>query len=114
MKPYNKNLTPKQKEINEHGDMLIFNFSAITQGLYKAPPYFPTIESFAKIKIVSRDTILVPENKIVKGLYKGAEAFDLHFGFPTFQNIPHTSKLLNLQVFQNNLLQSKVLLNLNS
>lgn len=98
MKPGNEKLEDDEKQRNKHGPMCVFTYQDTSKGDYKAPEYFPTFVNHAKMELVNRDEILVPKEKLRKGLCPGVR-LDLHFpGFPTLKHIDHTAKLLQAKV----------------
>ncbi|XP_016845549.1 5'-3' exoribonuclease 1 isoform X1 [Nasonia vitripennis] len=98
MKPCNAKLTPEERKRNSHGPMSIFTFIEKEQGIYEAPEYFPSIRSYAQMMLVNRDDILVPLERLVKGLCKGVQLSVYYPGFPTLQHIPHTACLAKAKV----------------
>ena len=98
MQPYNSNLTIGEKNRNREGKMCIFTHSEKDFGLYEAPEYFPTFRTHALMKAISRNEILMPINKLVKGLCKGVRLSIYFPGFPTLQHIPHTACLAKAKV----------------
>lgn len=93
MEPPNAKLTADERKRNSHGPMCIFGYSDVDKGIYEAPQYFPSIRSHAEMQLVKREDILIPLNKLVKGLCKGVQLSVYYPGFPTLQHIPHTSQL---------------------
>lgn len=98
MEPCNAKLSPEERKRNSHGPMSIFTFIEKEQGIYEAPEYFPSIRSYAQMILVNRDDILVPLDKLVKGLCKGVQLSVYYPGFPTLQHIPHTASLAKAKV----------------
>ncbi|XP_011501827.1 PREDICTED: 5'-3' exoribonuclease 1 [Ceratosolen solmsi marchali] len=90
MEPCNKNLTAEEKRRNRHKQMSVYTYTEISQGFHMAPEYFPSIESYAQIELVDRETIIVPQDKLIKGIHKGFDRDVLLPGFPMLQHIPHT------------------------
>lgn len=98
MEPYNAELLEEEKERNKHGPMCIFTYTDEDMDLYSVPEYFPSIQSHAKCQLVNRDDILVPEEKLVKGLCPGVKLSVYFPGFPTLQHIEHTATLEKAKV----------------
>ena len=98
MEPYNAELTEEEKERNKHGPMCIFTYTNEDMGQYSVPEYFPSIHSHAKCELVNRDDILVPQEKLVKGLCSGVKLSVYFPGFPTLQHIEHTATLEKAKV----------------
>lgn len=98
MEPCNAQLTPDEIKRNQHGPMSVFTFTEDEQGMYEAPQYFPSIKSHAKLQLVKREEILVPRDKLVKGLCKGVQLGVYYPGFPTLQHVPHTAVLAKAKV----------------
>ncbi|KAJ8687572.1 hypothetical protein QAD02_023366 [Eretmocerus hayati] len=98
MEPCDTKLTPEEKRRNQHGPMSIFTYTEEDQGLYEAPEYFPSIRNHAKMELQNRENILIPRDKLVKGLCKGVRLSVYYPGFPTLQHIPHTACLAKAKV----------------
>ncbi|XP_051172121.1 5'-3' exoribonuclease 1 isoform X3 [Leptopilina boulardi] len=98
MTPYDSQLTKEENGRNSHGPMCIFTYSEEDMGEYSVPEYFPTIKSHANCKLVNREEILVPREKLVKGLYPGVKLSVYFPGFPTLQHIEHTASLQKAKV----------------
>ncbi|XP_014226840.1 5'-3' exoribonuclease 1 isoform X1 [Trichogramma pretiosum] len=98
MEPCNEKLTEEEKKRNRHGPMAIFTHSKKNLGIYKAPQYFPDIRRYAKMQLIQREEILVPIEKLVKGLCKGVKLSVYYPGFPTLQHVPHTATLAKAKV----------------
>ena len=102
MAPRNKWLTEAERQRNMHGPMKIFSYIDADQGIYEAPAYFPAVRSHAKLQLVDRNEILIPQNRLVKGLCKGVLLSVYYPGFPTLQYVRHTARLLSAKVFISN------------
>lgn len=101
MKPYLSELNDEEMRRNKHGPMCSFTYTEQSQGVYEAPQYFPSVESFAELELIERKNILVPINQLVKGLCPGVR-MDVYFsGLPTLRHINHTAKLEAAKVFFN-------------
>lgn len=98
MTPYDSQLATEERRRNTHGPMCIFTYTEEDMGEYSVPEYFPTINSHANCKLVNREEILVPEEKLVKGLYPGVKLSVYFSGFPTLQHIEHTASLQKAKV----------------
>lgn len=98
MEPYESQLTIEEKQRNSHGPMCIFTYTEEDMGQYSVPEYFPSIKSHAKCTFVNRGEILVPQEKLVKGLYPGVKLSVYFPGFPTLQHIEHTASLQKAKV----------------
>ncbi|KAH0550752.1 5'-3' exoribonuclease 1 isoform X1 [Cotesia glomerata] len=90
MSPYEKLLTPEEVQRNQHGPMNIITYTQDNLGSVRAPDYFPTIESHAKIELLDPKELIVPSEKLVKGLCPDVKLHVYYSGFPTMQHIPHT------------------------
>ncbi|XP_029050758.1 5'-3' exoribonuclease 1 [Osmia bicornis bicornis] len=103
MAPYYVNLTPEEQRRNKHGSMYCYTHSTQSMGRYEAvSEHFHDFVSTANVVAINREDIIVPREKLVKGLCNGVQV-ELHFpGFPTLQYIQHTATLekAKVKVFQ--------------
>lgn len=98
MEPCNAKLTADEVKRNQHGPMSIFTYTEEDQDIYEAPEYFPSIKNHAKMQLVKREEILVPQDKLVKGLCQGVQLGVYYPGFPTLQHVPHSASLSKAKV----------------
>ncbi|XP_066597922.1 5'-3' exoribonuclease 1 isoform X2 [Prorops nasuta] len=99
MEPYYEKLTAKEKIRNKHGAMCIFTYTDEDLGVYPAPEYFPNLNhNHANLSLKETNDIIVPVDKLVKGLSPGVNLTVYFPGFPTLQFIEHTGKLENAKV----------------
>lgn len=77
-------------------------------GRYEAPAYFSPVENNFALDIpVYRDEIVVPREKLRKGLIEGVK-LDVYFpGFPTFKNIPFTVRFQQISYSERTIYFSK-------
>lgn len=98
MEPYNKLLTPEEVKRNQHGPMLMYEYTEEDLGVYKSPNYFPSVRSQALCTEISIEDIQVPKEKLIKGAYPGAK-FDIFYpGFPTLKHLQYKSELRKAKV----------------
>ncbi|XP_046595171.1 5'-3' exoribonuclease 1 isoform X1 [Neodiprion lecontei] len=99
MEPCYAKLTPDEKQRNSHGPMYVYYHTTEDLGLYEAPQYFPKLSTnHAKLKLIKWEDIIVPREKLVKGLCPGIR-LDVYFpGFPTLKHINHTAELRKAKV----------------
>ncbi|XP_054016668.1 5'-3' exoribonuclease 1 [Hylaeus anthracinus] len=93
MEPRLSELTPEEQARNKHGPMRMFTYTDANMGICKAPKYFHDFVSHASVQLINREDIIVPREKLVKGLCPGVN-LDLYCpGFPTLKYIEHTTSL---------------------
>ena len=98
MEPYNSKLTPEERKRNEPGVMRLFQYDPDADGSYEAPKYFPSVKDCTKFASFRMEDIIVPREKLIKGLHKDVN-LDIYFaGFPTLRFIEHTAKLEDARV----------------
>ncbi|XP_047351100.1 5'-3' exoribonuclease 1 isoform X1 [Vespa velutina] len=98
MEPYYVKLTVEEHERNKHGPMYMYSYDKEILGLCHLPGNLPVIENHAQIKIINREDIYVPKEKLVKGLHPRVKC-DIHYpGFPTLKYIKHTANLKKAKV----------------
>ncbi|XP_012270708.1 5'-3' exoribonuclease 1 [Orussus abietinus] len=90
MEPYISRLSPEELKRNQHGPMHIYVYTDEDLGFYNAPAYFPSVKNHAQVQVIKREDILVPIDKIIKGILPGAKLSVYFPGFPTLQHIKHT------------------------
>ncbi|XP_057341540.1 5'-3' exoribonuclease 1 isoform X1 [Microplitis mediator] len=98
MSRYNHLLTPEEAKRNRHGPMSIITYTEENLGSVRAPDYFPSIESHALIETMDPKEIIVPNDKLVKGLCPDVKLHVYFSGFPTMQHIQHTVNLEKAKV----------------
>lgn len=99
MKPCNNELTIDEANRNKHGPMIIYNYTELDLGEYKAPTHFNTItNNHAEFELVYLKDIQVPREKLIKGAYPGVK-FDVYYpGFPTMKHLKYTGTLQKSKV----------------
>lgn len=99
MNPCYAKLTPDEKQRNSHGPMYVYSYTKDDLGLYVAPEYFPKLsKNHAKLEEIKWQDIMVPKEKLVKGLCPNIR-LDVYFpGFPTLKHVEHTSELRKAKV----------------
>lgn len=109
MAPHYSKLTLEERARNQHGPMCLFTYTDEDLGVYKSPEYFPDIINHASMKLINREDIFVPREKLVRGLCSGVNLDVYHFGFSSLRYIEHTAKLEKAKVsyLQSFLLYSK-------
>ncbi|XP_003702478.2 5'-3' exoribonuclease pacman [Megachile rotundata] len=114
MAPHYDKLTPEEKARNKHGPMYCYTHTEENLGVYKAVEYFPDIISHAKALAINREDLIVPEEKLVKGLCPGVQIELYYPGFPTLRYIEHTATLekAKVKVFQRQSLRESMILHL--
>lgn len=98
MAPYYDLLTPEERARNKHGPMRLYSYTEESLGTYKAPEYFRDVVSHANVRLINRDEIIVPPEKLVRGLCPNVQLDVYHPGFPTLQYIKHTAALKKAEV----------------
>ncbi|XP_063901508.1 5'-3' exoribonuclease 1 isoform X2 [Zophobas morio] len=102
MKPCNKLLSIEEVKRNQHGPMLVYEYTDDDLGVYEAPSYFPSVQNQARCIPVDMEEIRVPKEKLIKGAYPGA-CFDVFYpGFPTLKHLRYTAefKKAKIKVFE--------------
>ncbi|XP_008193749.1 5'-3' exoribonuclease 1 isoform X2 [Tribolium castaneum] len=98
MKPCNELLTPEEAKRNNHGPMLVYEYTDEDLGVYEPPSYFPKVVNRARCTPVNIEDIRVPKDKLVKGAYPGV-VFDVYYpGFPTLKHLKYESKFKKARV----------------
>ncbi|KZC09221.1 5'-3' exoribonuclease 1 [Dufourea novaeangliae] len=98
MAPYYPKLTPEERERNQHGPMCLYSYTEDEMGVQKAPEYFPDIVSHATVQFINYQDIIVPREKLVRGLCPGVKLDVYCPGFPTLRYIEHTWTLEKAKV----------------
>jgi len=100
MRECNEQLTEEERRRNSPGPMLEYSYTSEDFGKYEAPAYFPAIKrNHCKVQAMTADSIRVPRDKLVKGLYPGV-SLDVYFpGFPTMKHLKYTVSLFFLHQF---------------
>jgi len=99
MKAKSTMLTSEEVLRNQHGPMVVCNYSADVLERFPSPKYFPAIElNHCHADLVHREEWNVPINRLRKGLMEGVKLGVFFPGFPTLQYISHTAKLSKSQV----------------
>lgn len=115
MAPYYVKLTPEEQARNKHGSMYCYTHSTQCMGRYEAvSEHFHDFVSTANVVAIKREDIMVPQEKLVKGLCPGVKV-ELHYpGFPTLQYIEHTATLekAKVKVFQRQSLKDSMILHI--
>ncbi|OAD52342.1 5'-3' exoribonuclease 1 [Eufriesea mexicana] len=116
MAPHYSKLTPEEQARNQHGPMCLFLYTKQDLGIYKSPEYFPDIINHATMKLINREDIFVPREKLVRGLCPGVNLDIYHFGFSSLRYIKHTAKLekAKVTVFQRQSDQKSMILYIKS
>lgn len=99
---HNSELSPDEKARNVHGPMYVYTYAATSQGSLEAPYSFPSIGNvMCHEKMVFREEIQVPKEKLVLGPSKGSMLNVYFTGFPTFKHLNYKSQLRrqNVKVF---------------
>lgn len=102
LEKHDKDLSPDEKARNVHGPMYVYNHASTSQGSLKGPYSFPAIGNIMCFeKMVFREEIQVPKDKLIVGPSKGAMLNVYFTGFPTFKHLNYYSTLKshNVKVF---------------
>ncbi|CAH2012828.1 unnamed protein product [Acanthoscelides obtectus] len=99
MKSCNEMLTDEELKRNSHGPMLIYKHTNIDKGPYIAPEYFPPIpHNYTDVKTMRYTDVLLPKEKIVKGLYPEVKLDVYYPGFPTMKHLKYKGELRKAKV----------------
>uniref|UniRef100_A0A182STA0 5'-3' exoribonuclease 1 n=1 Tax=Anopheles maculatus TaxID=74869 RepID=A0A182STA0_9DIPT len=99
MGPCDAFLTDEEKQRNVHGPMLQYQYDARQSAPLEAKYGFARIDELpVRRSDIWRDTLHVPESKLVLGPSKGAILHGYLKGFPTFTHLPHHGELRHLGV----------------
>nr|XP_033337296.1 5'-3' exoribonuclease 1 [Megalopta genalis] len=99
MAPHYSELTPDQLARNKHGPMCLYFHTEEDRGVYKAPEYFPdTLHNHAAVKLINSEDIIIPREKLIRGLHPEVKLEIYCPGFPTLQHIEHTVNLEKAKV----------------
>lgn len=97
----NGDLTEAEQKRNIHGPMLQYDYTGNDQGATPDSPYGQAgvASTFCIESPVYRESIQVPEERLVFGPCAGAMDIDVYFpGFPTFRHLKHSAALRNERV----------------
>ncbi|XP_059155106.1 5'-3' exoribonuclease 1-like isoform X2 [Physella acuta] len=100
-------LTKEEKDRNQHGPHMLYQYTQENQGLYKSslPGVFPDIHyNRAKISKLDKNLFNIDANCLRKGLLDTVRLHVYFPGFPKLRFIPHTHELAKCgcKVFQHN------------
>ncbi|KAL4710442.1 hypothetical protein ACJJTC_008844 [Scirpophaga incertulas] len=99
MAPCYQRLTDDELKRNTHGPMLVFNWTSENKGSVTAPDYFPTImECHAAETKVWRQELVVPDNRLKRGILPNANRDKLFPGFPTMRHLKYQTQLKKCKV----------------
>uniref|UniRef100_A0A0K2UAM2 Uncharacterized protein n=1 Tax=Lepeophtheirus salmonis TaxID=72036 RepID=A0A0K2UAM2_LEPSM len=116
MEPLLAYLRPAEGKINSHGPMKSYVYTPNSNGVCKAPMYFPTIDlCYASITEIKREEWYVPYNKLNLGLMKSVKLNVYFPGFPTLQHLPHTARIhcTGVCVFETPSIENSCIISLN-
>lgn len=99
LEKHDSELSPDEKARNVHGPMYVYTYSSTSQGSLDAPHSFPSIGNLmCHEKMIYREEIQVPKEKLILGPSKGSMLNVYFTGFPTFKHLNYSSKLRNQNV----------------
>ncbi|XP_078043775.1 5'-3' exoribonuclease pacman isoform X2 [Augochlora pura] len=94
MAPHYFKLTLDQLARNKHGPMCLYFYTEEDMGVHKAPEYFPdTLHNHAAVKLINSEDIIIPREKLIRGLHPKVKLEIYCPGFPMLQHIKHTASL---------------------
>ncbi|XP_076630209.1 5'-3' exoribonuclease pacman [Colletes latitarsis] len=112
MEPCYSQLNPKELKRNRHGPMCLLSYTEENMGICKESKYFPDAVSHVNVQFINREDIIVPREKLVRGLSPGAKMDEYCPGFPMLRFIEHTAKLekSKVKVFDRGSINSSMIL----
>ncbi|XP_039303025.1 5'-3' exoribonuclease 1 isoform X3 [Solenopsis invicta] len=102
MQPHLSRLTMEEQARNKQGPMCLFSYSEEAGSVHKTTIYFPEFISHAQVKLMNRDEVFVPRERLIRGLSPGFD-LDLYYpGFPILRHLDHSAHLekAKVKVFQ--------------
>lgn len=86
---------------NKQGPMCLFSYSEEAGSVHKTTIYFPEFISHAQVKLMNRDEVFVPRERLIRGLSPGFD-LDLYYpGFPILRHLDHSAHLEKAKVYIN-------------
>ncbi|XP_036149459.1 5'-3' exoribonuclease 1 isoform X2 [Monomorium pharaonis] len=102
MQPHLPRLTMEEQARNKYGPMCLYSYTDEVGSVHKATLYFPEFTSHAQVKLMNRDDIFVPRERLVRGLSLGFDLKLYYPGFPILRHLDHKAHLekAKVKVFQ--------------
>ncbi|XP_028162339.1 5'-3' exoribonuclease 1 [Ostrinia furnacalis] len=99
MAPCYEKLTEEEIKRNTHGPMLVYNWTAASQGVEHAPEYFQPIADCHAIETkVWRQELEVPAAELKRGMLPNAMRDMIFPGFPTMKHLKYKSSIKKCKV----------------
>ncbi|XP_063821107.1 5'-3' exoribonuclease 1 [Ostrinia nubilalis] len=99
MAPCYEKLTEDEIKRNTHGPMLVYNWTAASQGVEHAPEYFQPIADCHAIETkVWRQELEVPAAELKRGMLPNAMRDMIFPGFPTMKHLKYKSSIKKCKV----------------
>ncbi|XP_070510791.1 5'-3' exoribonuclease 1 isoform X2 [Cardiocondyla obscurior] len=114
MQPHLSRLSVEEQARNKHGPMSLYSFSNEIRNVYTATAFFPEFNNQSEVKLMNRDDIFVPREKLIRGLSPGFDLNVYYPGFPTLRHLDHTAHLekAKVKVFQQHSLEENMILSI--
>ncbi|XP_076181018.1 5'-3' exoribonuclease pacman isoform X2 [Ptiloglossa arizonensis] len=103
MEPHYSKLTPDELARNKRRSMCLYTYTEENVVFYKSLEYFHDFINHTNVQLIKSEDIIVPREKLVRGLCPGVNLNIYYLGYPTFRYIEHTASLekTRVQVFEN-------------